>query len=94
MGPAKIERLAILAEECAEVTQMVGKILRFGYENVHPRKPEEGCNRQRLEEEIGNLLNIVEMMEKAGDIRKSYISKSKSLKRQTIGKYLKYQEGK
>ena len=31
LTPAETERLAILAEECGEVIQAVGKILRHGY---------------------------------------------------------------
>ena len=90
--PSEIERLAILAEECAEVTQMVGKILRFGYDNVHPRMPELGTNAQRLEEELGNVLNIIDMMADAGDISKPRIRRLKTTKRKTIGKYLFHQE--
>lgn len=36
LTPAQAERLAILAEECAEVIQIVGKILRHGMESCHP----------------------------------------------------------
>lgn len=31
LSPAEVERLALLAEECGEVIQTVGKILRHGY---------------------------------------------------------------
>jgi hypothetical protein len=30
---AEAERLALLAEECGEVVQVIGKILRHGYES-------------------------------------------------------------
>lgn len=36
LAPAEAERLAMLAEECAEVIQIVGKILRHGYNSCHP----------------------------------------------------------
>ena len=36
LTPAEAERLAMLAEECGEVVQIVGKILRHGYDSQHP----------------------------------------------------------
>ena len=53
LTPAEAERLAMLAEECGEVIQVVGKILRHGYESTHP----EGgpTNRQTLEHELGDI---------------------------------------
>lgn len=36
LTPAQAERLAILAEECAEVVQIIGKILRHGLYSAHP----------------------------------------------------------
>lgn len=36
LTPAQAERLAMLAEECGEVIQIVGKILRHGYDSWHP----------------------------------------------------------
>jgi hypothetical protein len=46
LNPAQAERLAILAEECGEIVQVIGKILRHGFESTHP----EGgpTNRQLL----------------------------------------------
>lgn len=91
LTPPEIERLAILAEECGEVVQMVGKVMRFGYANVHPRLPELGTNAARLEEELGNILNIIDMMADAGDISKPRIRRLKTTKRKTIGRYLQCQ---
>lgn len=36
LTPAQAERLAILAEECGEVVQIIGKILRHGLYSHHP----------------------------------------------------------
>lgn len=36
LTPAQAERLAILAEECSEVIQIIGKILRHGLYSAHP----------------------------------------------------------
>lgn len=36
LTPAEAERLAMLSEECGEVIQIIGKILRHGYDSYHP----------------------------------------------------------
>lgn len=89
--PPEIERLAILAEECGEVTQMVGKILRFGWYGTKTKAKDYGPNSARLEEEVGNLINIVNMMVDAGDISRNSIHRHTKSKRRTIGKHLKLQ---
>lgn len=53
LTPAQAERLAILAEECAEVIQIVGKILRHGMESFHPVTLES--NRAALLREITDV---------------------------------------
>ena len=68
LSAAQIERLAILAEECGETVQAAMKVIRRGYDRKHPRKPGP-TNRGHLEEEIGNILNAVEMLVEAGDGR-------------------------
>ena len=93
LSDAEIERLAKLAEECAEVIQVVGKILVHGWENTHPRNPEQGTNRDHLEEELGNVANVVEMMVTAKDVSVAKIDDAAEEKRATIGKYLHHQEG-
>jgi hypothetical protein len=57
---AEAERLAMLAEEAAEIGQMVGKILRFGYNSRHPMGGP--TNRQLLIGELQDLLAVVTLM--------------------------------
>lgn len=52
------EIMLIAQEECAEVTQAISKVFRFGIEGVH----NGASNKQRLEEEVGDLLCMIEMM--------------------------------
>lgn len=70
LTPAEAERLAMLAEECGEVVQVIGKILRHGYESYHPKdlfngypKPGAETNRDLLANEVCDLLAVVQMME-------------------------------
>ena len=37
LTPAQAERLAILMEEMAEASQVIGKILRHGFDSCHPK---------------------------------------------------------
>lgn len=51
LTPAQAELLAMLAEEAAEVIQVIGKVLRHGYDNHHPDMPQV-TNRELLRREI------------------------------------------
>jgi NTP pyrophosphatase (non-canonical NTP hydrolase) len=68
LTPAEVERLAILAEECGEVIQIVGKILRHGYDSYNPNDEHWTPNRQLLQKELGDVLWIVSKMDAAVDI--------------------------
>lgn len=52
LTPAQAERLAMLAEECAEVIHVVGKILRHGYTS---QDLQGNSNQSRLAEEMVDL---------------------------------------
>jgi NTP pyrophosphatase (non-canonical NTP hydrolase) len=54
------EVMDILQEECAEVIVAVSKISRFGIDNYKPGKPK--TNREHLEEEIGDVLAMIDIM--------------------------------
>jgi NTP pyrophosphatase (non-canonical NTP hydrolase) len=54
------EVMDIAQEECAEVIQAISKISRFGLDNLKPGKPK--TNREHLEEELGDLLAMVDIL--------------------------------
>lgn len=62
LSPAEAERLAMLAEEAAEVIVEINKILRHGYESFHPDQPDTS-NRSRLTGEVADFLAVAQMME-------------------------------
>ncbi len=68
LTPAEAERLAMLAEECAEVIQIVSKIQRHGYESWHPDDPVKATNRSMLCKEITDIAAVVSAMTDLGDI--------------------------
>lgn len=55
LTPNQIERLALLSEECGEVIQIIGKILRHGYRSGNPDSDSGETNIDLLEKEIGHL---------------------------------------
>lgn len=67
LSPAQAERLAILAEEAGEVIQIVGKILRHGYESHHPAGPCQ-TNRYLLANEIRDFIWAITLMMDRNDI--------------------------
>lgn len=56
------EIMLITQEECAEVTQAISKVFRFGFDSTHNGKD----NRSHLEEEIGDLMCMVDLMREYG----------------------------
>ena len=56
------EVMDIAQEECAEVIQAISKISRFGADNLKPGKPK--TNRQHLEEELGDLMAMVDILQR------------------------------
>jgi hypothetical protein len=59
LSPAEAERLALLLEELGEAQQVIGKILRHGYESHHPENPDDS-NRALLEGELGDVMAAIE----------------------------------
>jgi hypothetical protein len=67
LSSAEYERLAILMEEMGEAIQIIGKVLRHGYEGHHPDTPLT-TNRALLELELGGVRAAIILMLHAGDL--------------------------
>lgn len=91
LDDAELERLAILAEEMAEATQLIGKIIRHGYASCHPDDPQDTENRHLLEKELGHVLRAIEMMKQAGDINGTKLKSASKAKEKSIRQYLHHQ---
>ena len=57
------EILDITQEEAAEVIVAISKISRFGIDNFKPMTVRSLTNRQHLEEEVGDLLAMIDLLE-------------------------------
>lgn len=66
LSPAEAERLAMLAEEAGEIVQVVGKILRHGFESRHPNGGP--TNRETLARECGDFCGVLDAMCRAEDL--------------------------
>jgi len=75
----------ILQEECAEVIQAVSKVSRFGIDNYKPGKPL--TNRQHLEEELGDLLAMVDIMLEQGIVSWENLEAAKQAKIEKLKKW-------
>ena len=90
LKPSEIERLAVLAEELGEVQQVIGKILRFGWESRHP----DGgpTNRELLEKELGDVEAALALMNVKRDVSEINIGRNTEIKIPKLCQYLLHQE--
>jgi NTP pyrophosphatase (non-canonical NTP hydrolase) len=75
----------ILQEECAEVIQAVSKISRFGIDNFKPGKAK--TNREHLEEELGDMIAMICILEKMGVINQDALELATKAKIQKLKKW-------
>lgn len=70
------EILLITQEECAEVTQAISKVFRFGMEDSYNNE----TNREHLEEEIGDLMCMIDLLIDSGLVSESAVMAAKAEK--------------
>jgi NTP pyrophosphatase (non-canonical NTP hydrolase) len=58
MNDKQKEIMLIAQEECAEVVQAISKCFRFGFNDAY----NGATNKEKLEEEVGDLLCMINMM--------------------------------
>lgn len=76
------EVFCIAQEECAEVTQAISKIFRFGFESQHPVSLK--TNKESLEEEVGDLLAMVDIMIEKCIISDEQVNLARQKKREKL----------
>ena len=88
---AETERLALLMEEMAEASQVIGKILRHGYESRWPDKSAPS-NRELLTKELGHVAYALCLMEECRDISGERLGEAQREKASRIHQYLHHQD--
>ena len=83
---AERELLTILAEECAEVMVRASKALRFGVSEVQPGQVL--TNAQRIADEVGDILGVVEALQERGLCDQSVIDAAKARKRRKLAQFM------
>lgn len=76
------EILDILQEECAELIQIISKCKRFGIDTIHLKA--NIPNRQRLVEEIGDVICMLELLEEHNLIDPEQVKEAKLAKREKL----------
>jgi NTP pyrophosphatase (non-canonical NTP hydrolase) len=93
LTPAEAERLAVLMEEMAEASQIIGKILRHGYASRNPHDHSGGArsNREMLEQELGDVRHAMILLCDANDLSKDAIHERAKAKVWLSAKWMHHQ---
>lgn len=89
LAPDELERLAILAEECGEVVQIIGKILRHGRYSTHPNGGD--TNSILLHKELGDIQAVMRLMRAAGELDMVKVYDNIGPKLEKLEKYTHHQ---
>ena len=83
----RLEEIMLIAqEECAEVTQAISKVFRFGFAAQHNGV----SNKSMLEEEIGDLECMIELLKLEYAIDRDAVEKAKRAKAAKLNKWSKH----
>lgn len=80
MTESEKQILLICQEECAEVTQAISKVFRFGYDSEY----NDRTNHQRLTEEVGDLLCMIDLMIEKGILNNVAVTQASLKKRSKL----------
>lgn len=92
LTPPQLERLAVLSEEMGEVQQVVGKILRHGYESYNPFDELKTTNRVLLEKELADLQCAMSLLFGAKDLSIQAVDLNVAERFKSKYKYLHHQK--
>lgn len=84
--PYQMEALALIVEECAEVQQRATKMMRFGVDEV--QEGQDLTNADRLADEVGDLIAVLERAAEVGLIPWSRVGPSVEAKYEKLKVWL------
>ena len=82
------EIMLICQEECAEVTQAISKVFRFGMDDEYNGV----TNREHLEEELGDLLCMIELLIASNMVDEMAVYRAKNAKMAKLAKWSNIKE--
>jgi NTP pyrophosphatase (non-canonical NTP hydrolase) len=83
--------LTCLSEECLEVAKDVSKSLRFGLTDVNVLQPDGPTNRERIVEELNDLMAVIKMCEAHGIIPLNWKSAGlQETKKEKVERFMHY----
>ena len=82
LTPGEAELLALLLEEMGEAQQVIGKVLRHGYDSTHPDGGPD--NRMLLEKEVGDVLAAVDLLVSEHDLNADQLDKHRLAKHRKV----------
>lgn len=85
----ELERLALLSEEMGEAIQVIGKIIRHGYQSSWNGG---STNRELLEKELGDVRYSMLLLCYSGDISKARIHREADAKAVRVRQFLHHQD--
>lgn len=84
MNSKRLEEIMLITqEECAEVTQAISKVFRFGMESQHNGQ----SNQERLTEEVGDLMCMIDLMIDNGIVNEAAVMTAKHEKMMKLQKW-------
>lgn len=92
LTPAQAELLALLAEECGECIQAIGKILRHGYGSSNPLLTNGLSNIDALTKEMGDVRAAMILLCNAGPISKKQVHFNADTKLANVRRWLHHQD--
>lgn len=93
LSKAQAERIALLLEECGEVVQVCGKILRHGIDSASPLDQSRTTNRKLLEMELGHVFHAIDRLTVAGDVAMVEVVNASYAKKSNVERWLHNQGG-
>lgn len=93
LTPAQLERLSHFSEELGEAQQIIGKILRHGYDSVNPLDESSipPDNRELLEMEAGHVLYAITFLVENCDLDKESVERYAKAKAASAKKWYHHQ---
>jgi NTP pyrophosphatase (non-canonical NTP hydrolase) len=83
MNENEHEILSITQEECAEIIQAISKVFRFGLDTEWNGE----TNREHLEEELGDVMAMIHLLELSGIVSSEGVHQSSKRKMEKLSKW-------